>query len=624
MCGIAAISTIKSNPDIEITAKLMAQKQHHRGPDHKGVYLSDDSKIALSHARLSIVDLSKQGDQPMTNEDKTLWLVCNGEIYNYKYIRNRLIQKGHKFYSNSDSEVILHLYEERGTDLLEELNGMFAFVLYDSIKKTLFCARDRLGEKPLVYTTTSYGTAIASEIPALMSYPGIDTSIDPTALGIYLLRNVRNIPDPWTLYKGIRRLLAGHAMIIKDGQIGKIWRYWYPSFRKSNHSISDLRDLFDSTVASRCVADVEVGALLSGGVDSSGIVQAMVSQGYKGVRTYAMGLNPEDEELARARRMANFLGTEHKEFYFNPEQQHEHFEHLLKLYGEPIMLLPLLHTYELCQHIKSDGLKVVMNGNGADELFYGYNGHNRLALISSVLPYLPKRLGPYLKYLASKMQYGSKLRELLLVAGSVKGERKRSLYQDEASNIWGKIFNLHDHDSIMQESIEQWLGIWVEEDNSEAYIDEANIIGLMHENCHSVTIPGDLAAMAASIEARAPFLNHELVEMAWQINYKQKIKSISNKSYNKWILKQAFEGRVPKDLLYAPKRGFGYNISEEELLRGPWKHRVNETFSNMSSFGGVLNLDYIRELKYNFDHNKGVSAMLIAKLYAVFQFNIKE
>jgi len=381
MCGIGAVFAREPLQNIKKIIALMAEKLRHRGPDYQGIFVDQDLRVGLSHARLSIVDLSPQGNQPIPNETEDFWLVCNGEIYNHGEIRKKLQARGHSFRSRSDSEVILHLYEEYGTDLLQYLHGMYAFVLYDSVKKVLFCARDRLGKKPFVYSQNREGVAIASEIPAVRCFPDVDTSVDPVALGLYLLRNVRHIPDPWTFFKGIHRLMPGHAMIVENGAVKKIWRYWHPDFEQQETTPEKLREAFDRAVSTRMVADVDVGALLSGGVDSSGIVQAMVSQGAKRIKTYAMGLNKDDEELSRARQMAGLLGTDHKEYYFEPDRQFNQLETILKIYGEPIMLMPLLYTLELCEHIRDDGIKVVLSGHGADELYYGYSGHNPLALV---------------------------------------------------------------------------------------------------------------------------------------------------------------------------------------------------------------------------------------------------
>jgi asparagine synthase (glutamine-hydrolysing) len=620
MCGIGAIFTREPCEETESLVAAMMQQQRHRGPDLQAVQVSPNGCAALGHARLSIVDLSPLGNQPLANETEDIWLVCNGEIYNHHDLRPMLEAKGHRFRSHSDCETILHLYEEYGDDLMEHLHGMFAFVLYDVKRNRMLVARDRLGKKPVVYAQTAQGVALASEIPAVRLFPGVDDEIDPIALALYLLRNLRHIPDPWTFYRGIRRLLPGHAMTIEQGRIGRVWRYWKPDFKVTRVTPEEVLAAFDKAVALRRVADVEVGALLSGGVDSSGIVQAMVAQGSKNVRTYALGRDENDEELHRARRMAELLGTRHKEFTFDPKRQHLQMEMLLRQYGEPIMLLPLTFAYELCEHIRDDGLRVVMTGHGADEIFYGYSGNNNTALFTQMMPllsFLPKGL---LGSLHQKFAPGSKLREGLLVAASPVGQRKAALYKEEAKHLWSELLCVPNLERQVEETIAEWLGVWFENETPRDYIDEANVIGLMHENAHSVTIAGDLPAMAASVEARCPFLDQELVQLAWRTHYKQKVPSVRDSSQNKWVLKKALEGRVPHDLLYAPKRGFGYHIQEDEVLRGPWKSHVDTAFAEMGQLGGVLNVSYVRELKARYDARAGVPAILIAKLYAASLF----
>ena len=617
MCGIAAISLADPDPALGTAVREITARQRHRGPDFEDVLVSRDGRVALGHNRLSIIDLSARGNQPIANEDESLWLVFNGEIYNHDELRRALRQKGHSFRSRTDCEVILHLYEDHGTELVHRLKGMFAFALYDSRKGAVFCARDRLGKKPLVYARTSAGVAVASEIPALRRFPGIDTTVDEAALGLYLLRNLRHIPEPWSLYRGIRRLEPGHAMEIRGGEIVRVWRYWRPSFEPRPATVDSVRAALDQAVALRRVADVEVAALLSGGVDSSAVVQAMIAQGSAEVHTYALGRDKDDEELLRARRMAAYLGTRHKEFYFDPERQHDHMERLLAVHGEPIMLLPLLHTYELCHRIRDDGIKVVMAGHGADEVFYGYDGHNDLALISRFLAVTPPPLRPLIDRLASALPRNTRLREALLVAASAPGRRKARLYRDEGRHLWSRLFDLDDIDRRVDRAVEEWLGVWLEEKPPEAYVDEASILGLMHENAHSVTIAGDLPAMAASVEVRCPFLDHELVELAWHIPWRDKVPSVRDRSRNKWILKKALEGRLPNELIYAPKRGFGYYISEEDVLRGPWSARVDAAFAEMDDVDGLLDRAAVARLKAAFDRREGVPAMLIAKLYAL-------
>jgi asparagine synthase (glutamine-hydrolysing) len=617
MCGIAALNLVQGDIALEPLMRRMVARLRHRGPDFEDMRAFEAAGVALGHTRLSIVDLSAAGNQPLANEDETLWLVCNGEIYNHKELRAGLEAKGHRFRSTSDNEVILHLYEDEGVELVQRLRGMFAFVLYDRDRDMLFCARDRLGKKPLVYATGPAGVAVASEIPPLLDFPGTDTSIDPGALGLYLLRNLRHVPDPWTLYRGLRRLSPGHAMEVRGGAVSRIWRYWRPSFEPRETNVNDVREALDEAVDLRRLADVEVAALLSGGVDSSAVVQAMVAQGSTGVRSYALGRDENDEELARARRMADELGTRHRAFHFEPERHHDHLEHLLARHGEPIMLLPLLHTYELCRQVRDDGVKVVMAGHGADEVFYGYPVHSQLALLTTLLRLVPAATRPLLEPLARALPAGSRLREALLVAAHPPGRRKKALYRDAGASLWGGLLHLEDVAETLETAVAEWLGVWLEDAPPPDYIDESSVLGLMHENTHSVTIAGDLPAMAASVEVRCPFLDHELVELGWHIPWRQKVPSLRDARRNKWILKQALAGRLPDDVLYAPKRGFGYYIQEKDVLRGPWKTRVDAAFAELDDADGLLDRSAVDRLKAGFDNRRGVPAMLIAKLYAL-------
>ena len=614
MCGIGGVFTREPLPDIDNAVQFMARVQSHRGPDLQATFITPDRRSALSHDRLSIVDLSPAADQPLTDETGALQLVCNGEIYNHRALRAELEAKGHRFRSHSDCEVILHLYQEHGEELLPKLRGMYAFILLDTVNHTVFAARDRLGKKPLVYAETDRGVAMASELPALRAFEGIDWSVSPESLGLFLLRNVRHIPDPMTFYRGVRRLNPGHAMTIARGRITRIWKYWHPEYKYDEPSIEQLLAVFDEAVALRRIADVEVAALLSGGVDSSAIVQATIAQGSKGIRTYAMGRDADDEELVRARRVAKLLGTDHREFYFDADREHAQYEELLAIHGEPIMLLPLAFAYELCRNIRADGIRVVLAGHGADETFYGYSGHENLAMISRFLPFVPALARPMLSTLAQRMPDRSAAREAMLVAASAPGDRKAALYRDEATTLWKLL--LTPLESTPQQVIGAWLETWMNGNAPPYYIDEASIIGLMHENSHSVTIAGDLPAMAASVEVRCPFLDQELVEMAWRIPFWKKTERTSDHSRNKKILKVALAGRLPHDVLYAPKRGFGYHIQEESVLRGPWKRQVDAEFADLHDLGGWLNRDAARNLKRDFDAQRSVPAILIAKLYA--------
>lgn len=617
MCGITSLVWRHPLPEMETVLDRMTAAVRHRGPDDEGSLIEPDRRTGLAHTRLSIVDLSPRGRQPLLNEDGSIAVVCNGEIYNYPELRRDLESRGHRFRSDSDSEIIVHLFEEMGERCVDRLHGMFAFAVFDRNSDVLFCARDRIGKKPLVYAETADGVAVASEIPALFGVPGVDLTIDPEAVALYLLRNLRHIPDPWTLYRGIRRLPPAHAMTIRGGRIEKIQAYWRPNWEPAEISEEAFLEVFDTAVSQRRMADVEIGALLSGGVDSTAIVDSLRRQGVEGIRTYAFGLDADDEELVRARRAANLLGTSHREVYFDPGRQLDDFDALLRQHGEPIMALPLTHAYSLCREIRDDGIKVVFAGHGADETFFGYEGFNRLALLSDLMRILPASLAmPIAKGLARRVP-PSPAREALTVMATGAGQRKAALYQDEAARLWPMLFGRDTAKGLADGLIGRWADRWFMGDAPEHYIDEAALLGLMQENSHAVTIAGDLPAMAQGVEIRCPFLDQTVVETALRIPYRRKVVGLKDRGRNKLALKKAFERRLPADILYAPKRGFGFFVQEESVLRGAWKQPVDMAFADFDDAGGILDASAARSLKKQFDEGGNVPAALIAKLFAL-------
>jgi asparagine synthase (glutamine-hydrolysing) len=606
MCAIGGIY-LKPTKTLELCKhlKAMVQIQNHRGPDSNGVWLSTDHSIGLAHNRLSILDLSAAGNQPMHSTDQRYTIVFNGEIYNYRELKQQLTFKGSQFRSHSDTEVLLESYRHWGEGMLDRLRGMFSFALYDHVEGSLFCARDSVGEKPFVYAQTQQGFIFASEIPAVRQVTGVDSTHDHDAIAAMLLHNLRHIPDPYTAYKGIKRLRAGHAMRVRQGMIEKIWRYWTPTPSTQLITPEELRATLEESIALRMRADVPVGALLSGGIDSSAIVAMMQRDSPTPIHTYALGFDRNDEDLHRARHMARQLGTKHKEFYFAPDEQWQIFNQLISIYGEPIMLLPLVHTYTLCRAIREDGIKVVLTGNGADELFYGYTGHTRTLRISRWLD----RLAPIRPLLAPLKQ------TRLGWIATKPGARKAAFYAAIAKASWHHCLS-DDAIATISNRAEEELRYWGELCPSRQYIDESNFVGLMVENCHSVTVAGDLPAMASSIEIRAPFLDQEVIAFALATPPELKIPDIKNNNWLKAILRDAVTDLVPESLLKAPKRGFGMGIQESDVLRGPWRHRVDEMFSDPVDVSGLLSKKRI-QLQWNSFLNGHATASSIAKIVSI-------
>jgi asparagine synthase (glutamine-hydrolysing) len=607
MCSIGGIYLKPGQPMVlGRHLEAMVQIQHHRGPDARGVWISSDQTIGLSHNRLAILDLSPAGNQPMHSADQRYTIVFNGEIFNYLELKQQLIARGGQFRTHSDTEVLLEAYRHWGEGMLAKLRGMYAFALYDHAEGSLFCARDRVGKKPFVYAQAQQGFIFASEIPAVRQVAGVDTAHDYDAIAAMLLHNMRHIPDPHTAYKGIKRLRAGHAMRVRQGQIEKAWRYWTPTPSTQPISPEQLRSTLEESVALRMRADVPVGALLSGGVDSSAIVAMMQPLSTRPIHTYALGFDQNDEDLRRARQMAQRLGTRHKEYYFDPDEQWQIFNHLIGIHGEPIMLLPLVHTYALCRALHEDGVKVAMSGNGADELFYGYTGHIRTLKISRWMDRLAF-MRPLLKPIAGCR---------FAVLAAPPGRRKAALYKALADNEWGALFTSQAKQHLANRAAEE-MEYWGDLCPSKQLIDESNFVGLMVENTHSVTIAGDLPAMAASIEMRSPFLDQEVVSFALATPVERKIPSPPNPAWLKAILRESVSDLSPRELLVAPKRGFGTGIQESMVLNGPWESHVEEMFSSPQDVNGLIELNKLNRVWKRFKAGSTRDASLIAKALAV-------
>jgi asparagine synthase (glutamine-hydrolysing) len=604
MCGIGGIY-LKSGYEVAIAPLLreMLRLQRHRGPDGQRAWQLLDGHLGLCHTRLGILDLEARSDQPMHSADDRLTIVFNGEIYNYRELRTELERTGHMFRTRSDTEVLIEAYRAWGQQMLCRLRGMFAFAIYDSHTQILFCARDRVGKKPFVYAETKYGLVFASELPAVKAFTGVDTTFDHDAIAAMLLHNLRHIPDPYTAYRGIKRLRAGHAMIVKDGVILDYWRYWTPTPSGGPYTSEKLRELLEESVLVRQQADVPVGAFLSGGVDSSAIVALMQSNTREPVNTYALGLDKDDEDVVRARAVAKYLGTHHKEYYFHPEEQWDILNRLIKAHGDPIMLLPLVHTYTLSRAVRADGIKVVINGNGADELFYGYVGQSRTLAVSLMLDRLAS-----IRPIFAPLKH---TRASLLAA--MPGHRKASYYQALSSGVWANCLS-KDARSLVKNRAAEELKYWGDLCPSQHYIDESSFTALMVENTHSVTIAGDLPAMAASIEARSPFLDQNIVSFALGTPHDAKILRDKKNVVLKAILRNAVADLMPAEILNAPKRGFGHGIQERALLLGSWKKKAEDLFYQPNTIGGLLSTEAIYKNWENFKKNKSPAGPVAKQL----------
>lgn len=561
MCGIVGFSVSHPRFFSESTCVAATHTLEHRGPDASGTWVDPDGVIILGHSRLKILDLRDVANQPFIDQAGKLVLVYNGEIYNWRELRRSLEQKGHQFRTEADTEVILALYKEYSFGLTKLLRGMYAFALYDGYHKQLFCSRDPIGEKPFVYTQTSQGFYFASEIPALLSLLPERPAIAVEAIATMLLHNLRHIPDPATAWQSVQKLKPGHSLIVKDGKIERTWRHWHPQCRLGiNKPV--LRQSIVDAVEMRMEADVPVGLLLSGGIDSTAICSIMKNKSTQPLRTYVLGRDAGDEDVRRARIVADALGTQHTELFFEERIVWEQYCALIAAYGEPVALLPLVYTREICARIKADGISVALCGNGADELFNGYDGQWQRARFSIFFEALPHHIQ---KIICRLFHWTA------LLAPS--GQRRSALYQEKAKKIWSDLIagiSLGDLDCYIATELEELGSLGF----SEYYSDEANFAALLLENQHSLALAADFPAMQSGVELRAPFMDTVLVEQVYSLPLELRVPFFPIQS--KAFMKELVAPFVPAAVRNLPKRGFGFGIQEADLLQSDWKTHCEE------------------------------------------------
>ena len=607
MCGIfGCIYKDTSRPVNPELLERMGKVLHHRGPDNVGVLAKGN--VGLGHTRLSIIDLSPLGNQPMSNEDGSVWITCNGEIYNFPDIKNYLIGKGHRFRSHADTEVIVHLWEEEGARCVERLRGMFAFAIWDDNSKSLFIARDRVGKKPLFYAMFPDRFLFASEIKAILQDPLVKREPDIEAIHHYL--TYQSVPSPFCAFKGIRKLPPAHCLLLKNGSVERV-RYWKLSYRdkfriKTGRDIADLEnetiDRLREAVRLRLMSDVPLGAFLSGGVDSS-IVTALTA-GLIGepVKTFSIGFEQDEyNELPYARMVAGRYGTEHHEFIVTPDAEGI-FPELVWHYDEPFADSSAIPTYYLCKLAKQH-VTVILNGDGGDENFAGYPRYTndgefspKRDFASSLKRWL-KRQGMWVAFACS----GNGLRASVKRLRSLKQRRllyyymithfhefyKSRLYSENMKKMTDGIFSV----DIM---LDKYL-----HSNADDFLDAT--LGLDFELYLPDTLMTkvDIASMAHSLEARSPFLDHEFMEFAAKIPPDLKLKRGRE---GKYILKRAVEPYLPHDVIYRNKMGFGVPI--DHWFRGELKGMAYDVLlSRRAIERGYFRRDYIEGMLDR--HQKG-------------------
>jgi asparagine synthase (glutamine-hydrolysing) len=598
MCGILGIYNFNGGQnyiDINaITAGLEAIK--HRGPDSSGIWFANDNKVILAHRRLSIIDLSESANQPMINEDGSVIIVYNGEIYNFDLLRKELLQKGHKFKSYSDTEVILHGYEEYGIEIIYKLNGMFAFAIYDEKTKILFFARDRLGKKPFYYVHYNHQFVFSSEIsPIFIIFNTFVKRIKRSSLLEYLAFNKIYAPD--TLFEDIYKLPAGHYGEIDVNGNLKIKKYWTP-FNRIHYFTENNEKFYESliyeevkrSVTNRLISDVPLGIFLSGGVDSSGITALASKAIGPGVKTFTAGFEGQESynETSKAKHVSSLLATEHSEFFFTRQDILNELPKLVKYLDDPIADATIVPIYFLSKMARENNVIVILNGDGADELFSGYNKwlqYIKFLPVWKTIILLPKPIlnivYKFFRHFLSQVQRDILNRAIIGTQYFIgdTGALKGTDFFDE--NISGNIYKK------INDEFEEFK----KEQKNNNYIEWLSYWGLKSACEHLFLHRADRMGMANSVEIRNPYLDYNLVEIAMQIPQKLKIKQ----GIGKYILKKSFERILPRELLYAQKQGFcvpvkGW-VDKSQLLEIEMVlFKINQDFEifDKSKFSGFI------------------------------------
>ncbi len=622
MCGICGKLFVDAERrvDRELIAR-MCSVLHHRGPDDEGVYCK--GAVGLGHRRLSILDLSRAGRQPMSNEDGTVWLVCNGEIYNYPQLRQELIERGHTFSSRTDTETIIHLYEERGIDCLAGLRGMFSFALWDSVKRRLLLARDRAGQKPLVYFWDGRQLVFASELKSLLQDDTIERSIDPLAIHYYL--TYQYVPAPRTMFGNVRKLPPAHYMIYESGQAA-VRRYWDLSasetcrYAGAREYREHFFQVFGEAVRMRLHSDVPFGAFLSGGVDSSLVVSLMSGFLAEPVKTFSIGFKEQQyNELPYARIVADAYGTDHHEFVVEPDVV-SILPGLVWQYNEPFADSSAIPTYMLSQMTRRH-VTMALSGDGCDECFAGYERYRqalrRRAVLGIPAP-LWRAARKALGRISAGRRYRSPWRRLHRYAARAgSGPESRyleSLYRFDpfllqelyaggfAEQCGGCDASLYIHDLFKRA-------------RGCSFLDKLLYVDSMSYLPEDLLVKIDMASMAHSLEVRSPFVDHVVMECAAAAPAEMKIKN----GQTKYILKQIVKDRLPRPVVFRKKKGFA--IPLEHWFRSDLREMMYDVLCDRTArCRGYFDPECVRMLldehcSATYDHSSRIWTLLCLELW---------
>jgi asparagine synthase (glutamine-hydrolysing) len=592
MCGICGyLAKDPRTPADQARLGVMLRAIRHRGPDDAGTYL--DSHVALGQARLSIIDLAG-GHQPVFNEDGTKCIILNGEIYNYLELRQRLVGRGHVFTTMSDTEVILHLYEDEGEDCVESIHGMFAFAIWDTRQQTLFLARDRLGKKPLYYKDTGSFFGFASEIKALGAAGFLDGRFHPPAIDEFLALNYTI--GPRTAMADVWKLMPGHRMTV-SAERTRVSQYWdFAGVETTTASFEECYErmvsAIDDSVRVRLMSEVPLGAYLSGGVDSSLIVAVMTKLTQRPVKTFTVGYEdaPDVSELEYARIAAKHVGAEHHEFVLRPATFADTVADVVWHMDEPVgeyATIPLL----LLSRLAKEHVTVMLSGEGADEIFAGYSIYRYMALVEryrSLPAWLRAGAGdPALRVLFARQKEGK--------YASWAGQRLEQRYRGNGScftdTMRAKLLHPDFARSLEEDHLQKTIDGWYARVPGKDPVSRMLYLDTKTWLPEDLLVKADKMTMAAAVELRVPFLDHRLVELAASFPTRMKIRG----RHSKYIMKRYAETLLPREIVHRKKRGFP--VPMKQWMRGALGKMAREVLlDSRTRQRGIFNTPYVESL----------------------------
>lgn len=620
MCGIAGFTQFNNHFGDNKTLTTMGDAILHRGPDAGGTYLEEH--IGLSHRRLSIIDLSESGNQPLISHDQQYVIAFNGEIYNFLELREKLASQGYPFKTHTDTEVILALYEKMGTDCLKEINGMFAFAIWDKTTESLFIARDRIGKKPLYYYPTENDVVFASELKAILTLDSIPREIRLDALHDFFA--YQYVPDPKTIFKGIFKLEPGHFLTINADGITR-QQYWDISFKDQNLQTEEeikhgLQDVINRCTRSRMVSDVPLGAFLSGGVDSSGIVATMAKISKTPITTCSIGFDANQfNETEFALEVAEQYQTNHHEFTVHQNVE-DNLEHIVRFFDEPFADPSLVPTFFVSQ-LARQKVTVAIAGDGGDEVFAGYEKYSIDHIENRIRNFFPplirKTVFPPLAKLTAAFNFRV-CKKATTLLNTLSLDPDMGFYLSNAQitdTLWNKMASQKTLSTLGDYHPSTITTDFYQNSDGRDHLSKILYTDMKTYLPGDILVKVDRMSMANSLEVRAPILDYTLIEFATTIPSKYKFKN----GEKKHILKEAFKQDLPDSILYRKKMGFSVPLAL--WLRTEIKDLAEKViFSSEGGLKEYFNMPYIQELwnqhqNENDDHSTVIWSMLMFQMW---------